>query len=74
MDVYVNKTALCARVSVSRQITYFPIHRLADWKTVSYRLFDTTALGLIYTLAVLFTIVSLIAGKKNILGIFLRKK
>ena len=29
---------------------------------MSYRLFDTTALGLIYTLAALFTVVSLVAG------------
>ena len=62
MNVYKNNTAYCCKISVSRQVTYFPINRLADWKNVSYRLFDTTALGLIYTLAALFTVVSLVAG------------
>ncbi len=71
MDVYKNGTAYCAVItSIDKEVTYFPINRLAVWKTVSYRLFDTTALGLIYTLAALFTAVSLIAGKIIINGDF----
>ena len=54
---------LCSVIENSNEgsTTYFPIKRMSQWESASKQLFEPYALGLIYTLAALFTIVATLA-------------
>eukprot|EP01132_Coremiostelium_polycephalum_P002244 gene2244-2767_t len=53
-----NVNYICANFSnIESTVSYFPINRIKDWDTANKVIFDETAKGLIYTLAVIFVAV-----------------